>query len=144
MLLVGQLLDDLLRQLPALRAESHDAVVGDAAVDGVERGGDYVDAQDHAGTAAVRLVVDLAGAERRRIAVVEKPQVELGTQHRRERTLLGHPREGVRDEREDVDPHSANPCATTTRPASRSTSRTQSATIGRARPSSSSSTSLAG
>ena len=76
---------------------------GASAVGGVERCCDDVDAQHHAGTAAVRLVVDLAGAERRRVAIVEEAQLELGAEHRGERALLGHPRERVRNLGEDVE-----------------------------------------
>ena len=80
-------------------------MVGGAAVDRVERRGDRVDAEHHPGSAAVGLVVHLAGPQRRPVAVVEQPEVELGPEHRRERALLGHPPERVRDEREDVDLH---------------------------------------
>ena len=50
------------------------------------------------GAAAVRLVVDLAGGERRVVAVVEEPQVELVAEHGRNRTLLGEPGERVGNE----------------------------------------------
>ena len=66
-----------------------------SAVDGVERGRDDVDAQHHPRPAAVRVVVDLAGRERGRVAVVEDPEVELRSEYRRHRTALAHPREGV-------------------------------------------------
>ena len=68
-------------QRPPLRRQRDDPVVGHAAVDGVERGRDDVDAQHHAGPAAVRLVVDLTGAQRRGVAVVEEPQIELVAEH---------------------------------------------------------------
>ena len=68
-----------------------------AAVGGLERGGDDVDAQDHPRAAAVRLVVDLAGAERRRVAVVEEAQLELAAEDVRDRPLLGQPGIGVRE-----------------------------------------------
>ena len=80
-----------------------DTLLGRVAVDGLERSRDDVDAQHHAGTAAVRLVVHLAGAQRRRVAIVEEAQVELGAEHRGERPLLGHPRERVRNLGEDVE-----------------------------------------
>ena len=104
-LLLRELLDDLLRQRPATRRERDHAVLGHAAVHRVERRRDDVDAQHHPGAAAVRLVVDLARAERRRVAVAEQPELELVAEHARERLLLREPREGVRDESEDVDAH---------------------------------------
>ena len=67
------------------------------AVGGLERGGDDVDAQDHARSAAVRLVVDLPRAQRRRVAVVEEPQLELPAEDGRDRPLLGQPGIGVRE-----------------------------------------------
>ena len=63
-----ELLDDGLGQRPALRRQRDHALLGRAAVDRVERGCDDVDPEHHAGAAAVRLVVDLAGAQRRRVA----------------------------------------------------------------------------
>ncbi len=96
-LLGGELLDDRLRQLPALRGQRDDPVAGLAAVGGVERSRDDVDAEHHAGAAPVRLVVDLAGAERRRVAVVEEAELELRPEHARKRLLLGEPGEGMRE-----------------------------------------------
>ena len=63
-----------------------------------------------------------------------------------ERPLLGQPRERMRYESEDVDSHSesAKPGATTIRPLSTSTFRTQDSTSGSDRPESSSRTSFAG
>ena len=55
----------------------------DASIDGVERGGNDVDAQNHPRAAAVGLVIDLSAPERREVAVVEEPQVELRTEHGR-------------------------------------------------------------
>ena len=141
-----ELFDDLLRQRASFRRERDHPLRPRIAVHGLERGRDDVDAQHHAGAAAVGLVVDLAGAERRRLAVVEEPQVELGPEHRADRPLLGEPGEGVRDECEDVDSHceSAKPGAITIRPPSTSTFRTQASTSGSDRPESSSRTSFAG
>ncbi len=82
---------------------------GRSAVHGVERGRDDVDAQHHPRPAAVRVVVDLARGERRRVAVVEDAQLELGAEHRRERPALADPVERVRNEREDVEAHDAEP-----------------------------------
>ena len=103
-----ELLHDGLRQRTALRREGDDALCGVAPVGGVERGGDDVDAQDHAGSAAVGVVVDLAGAERRRVAVVEESELELAAQHACNGLLLGHPREGMRNLGEDVEAHGTN------------------------------------
>ena len=76
-LLARELLDDVLGQLPPLRRERDHAVLRRAAVDGLQRGGDHVDAQHHSRAAAVGLVVHLAGVERRVVAVVEEAQLEL-------------------------------------------------------------------
>src|SRR5207248_7386555 len=139
-----ELLDNRLRELPALRGEGDDGVRRRGAVDGVERRRDDVDPQHHPGAATVGLVVDLPGAERRVVAVREEAEVELVPEDGRHRPLLGEPRERVRDEREDVELHqSTNPAATRIRRASRSISRTQSSTIGSRTPVSSSSTSFA-
>src|SRR5258708_4499365 len=102
------------------------------AVHRLERRRDDVDPENHARAAAVRLVVDLTRAERRRFAVVEEAQLERRAEHGRKRALLGEPGEGMRNESEDVDSHgeSAKPCATTIRPLSRSTFRTQASTSG--------------
>jgi hypothetical protein len=48
----------------------------------------------------------LAVPERRRVAVVEQPELELGAKDRGERPLLGEPGERMRDEREDIDSQS--------------------------------------
>jgi hypothetical protein len=80
-------------------------VLRHATVDRIQRGRDHVDAEHHAGAAAVGVVVDLTVAERRRVAVREQSQVELSAEDRRDRTLLRQPREGVRHEREDVELH---------------------------------------
>ena len=147
-LLGGELLDDAPASAAVPAASARRPGARGAAVRGVERRRDDVDAQHHPGAAAVRLVVDLAGAERRRVAVVEEAQLELAAEHARERLLLGEPGEGVGNEGEDVELQgitgSAKPGATTIRPPSRSTDRTQASTSGRDMPESSSSTSFAG
>ena len=104
-LLVGELLDDVLRQLAALRRERDDTLVRHAAVDRVERSRDDVDPQHHAGAAAVRLVVDLRGTQRRAVAVREQAQIELAPEHGCNRRLLRQPGESMRNEREDVELH---------------------------------------
>ena len=80
---------------------------GHAAVDRVECGRDDIHPQDHPRAAAVRFVVHLTGAERRRVAVREQPQVELGAEDRGDRALFGEPREGVGYECENVELHGA-------------------------------------
>ena len=77
----GELLDELLVELAALRREGDHAGGRHVAVGRLERSRDDVDAQHHPGTAAVGRVVDLAGAQRRRVAVVEEPELELGSEH---------------------------------------------------------------
>ena len=104
-LLLRELLHDLLRQLTALRRQCDDTPIGHAAVDGVERGCDDIDPQDHPCAAAVRLVVHLRGAKRRGVAVREEPQVELGAKDAGDRTLLRQPGEGMRNQSEDVELH---------------------------------------
>src|SRR4029079_551991 len=100
-----ELLDERLVEKPPLRRQRHDPCRAAAAVRGLERRVDDVDAQHHPGTAAVRVVVDLARAQRRRVAVVEEPELELRAENRREGPLLGEPAKGMRDLREDVDAH---------------------------------------
>src|SRR5205085_4804564 len=146
----GELLHERLRELPSFRRERDDRPGRLRLVDGVERCGDDVHAEDHSRPAAIRLVVDLARAERCRVAVVEEPQLELSTEDVRDRPLLGQPGIGVGNEGEDVDAHglgysgSVNPTATTIRPPARSTFRTHASTRGSDAPESSSSTSFAG
>ena len=89
-------------ELAALRRQRDDPVLGDAAVGGFQRRGDDIHTQHHSRAAAVGVVVDLPGAERRRVAVTEQTKVELTAEHGRDGALLGEPREGVRDQSEDV------------------------------------------
>ena len=103
MLFLGELLDDGLRELPPLRRQRDHAMLGDAAVHGLERSRDDVHAQHHPRAAAVGIVVDLAGAKRRRVAVAEEAQIELASEDGRDRPLLGQPAEGMRNQREDVE-----------------------------------------
>jgi hypothetical protein len=56
--------------------------------------------------AAVRVIVDLAVPERRRVTVIEQPELELRAEYRGERPLLGEPGERMRKEREDIDSQS--------------------------------------
>ena len=124
---------------------------GRPAVHRVESGGHHIHAEHHSGPSAVGLVVDLAGAERSRVAVVEDVQLELAPEHGRDGPAFLEPLEGTGDQREDVQSHqgcrgyprSEKPGATTTRRCTRSTSRTQSSTSGRRSPVSSSRASFA-
>ncbi len=84
-LLRGELLDDRLRERASLRRERDHRAGAARAVRAIERRRDDVDAQHHPRAAAVRLVVHLAGAERRRVAVVEEAQLELGAEDVRDR-----------------------------------------------------------
>ena len=80
-----------------------------AAIDRVQRGRDDVHAQNHSRPASVRVVVDLARSEWRRVAVVEDAELELAAEHGRERAALARPVEGSGHEREDVEAHDAKP-----------------------------------
>jgi len=105
----SELLDELLIELPPLRRQGDDPMLWDSTVERVERGRDDVDPKHHPGPASVRIVVDLAGAERCRVAVVEDPEIELGSEHRSDRAALLQPCEGSRDKGEDVEAHGAEP-----------------------------------
>ena len=59
----GELLDERLVELPALRRQRDHPRGPRVAVDRLERGRDDIDPQDHAGAAAVGRVVDLPGAQ---------------------------------------------------------------------------------
>ena len=61
-LLAGELLHELLVELPTLRRERDDPPAAGVAVDRLERGVHDVHAEHHARAAAVGLVVDLAAA----------------------------------------------------------------------------------
>jgi hypothetical protein len=106
LLLVRELFDQPLIQLASLGRQRDHPVLGEAAVSRVERCSGDVDAQDHARAAAVGVVVDLTGLERRRVAVVEQAELERRAEHGCERTLLGEPGKRVWDEREDIDAQS--------------------------------------
>ena len=101
----GELLHERLVERAAARRERDDPPLAPVAVDRVERGADDVHAKDHPGPAAVGLVVDLARAKRREVAVAPEAEVELLAEHARERPVLGEPGERRRDESEDVDLH---------------------------------------
>ena len=89
--LACELVDEPLVQLATLRGEGDHPPVALYAVHGLEGRVDDVDAQHHARTAAVGLVVDLPARERREVAVVEELELQLGAEHRGERPLLGEP-----------------------------------------------------
>ena len=89
----------------------------DPAVHGIERRRDDVHPEHHPRPTPVRLVVDLAGAERRRVAVVEDAQLELVPEHRRHGPALADPLERAGNQREDVDAHDSS--EVTRRPRSR-------------------------
>ena len=107
--LVRKLLDERLVELAAAGAERDDPVLERAAVRGVKRGRDDVDPQHHSRPAAVGLVVDLPCTERRRLAIVEHPQLELVAEDGGDRAPLPQPLKSVGYEREDVDSHPASP-----------------------------------
>jgi hypothetical protein len=107
-----ELVDQLLIELAALGRQRDHPMLGGVSVDRVESGRDDVHAQDHARAAAVGVVVDLPLLERRRVPVIEQPEVELGPEDGRKRPLLGEPGKRVRDEREDIDAQSRRRLAT--------------------------------
>ena len=149
LLLAGELLHEVLVELPTLRRKSDDPPAAGVAVHRPERSVHDIDAQHHARAAPVGLVVHLAAAERREVAIVPEAKIELVPEHGRDGPLLRHPGEGMRERCEDIDLHegklvgSAKPRATTMRRRSRSTSRTHCETSGSAWPVSSSRTSFA-
>ena len=69
----------------------------------LERGGHHVDAQDHAGAAAIRRVVDLQVLERRVVAVVPHRDVRAELSGASHVDLARVPREGGREQREDIE-----------------------------------------
>ena len=101
-LLACEPLDGGLVELPALRRQGDHPVLGDAAVDRIERGRNDVHAQHHPGAPSVGIVVHLACAQGGRVPVVEESQVEATAEDGGDRTLLGEPAEGVRQEGENV------------------------------------------
>ena len=112
MLFSGELLDQRLIELAALRRQSDHPVIGTLSVGRVERRRDDVDPQHHARAAPVRVVVHLTLVERCRVAVAEQAKVELGPEDGRKGPLLGEPGERVGDEREDIDAQSRRRLAT--------------------------------
>ena len=147
----GELLDERLVELAALRRQRDHARGPVVAVGRLERGRDDIDAQHHARAAAVGRVVDLAGAQRRRVPVVEEPKLELGAEDGGKRLLLGQPAEGMRNLGEDVETHPGQgigqlmkPGLRSTTPSAGSIERIASSIIGTSVPSSSSRLSLAG
>ena len=104
-LLVGELLHDVLCQLPALRRQRDHTLVGNAVVHRIQGSRDDVHAQHHACTTAVGLVVDLGSTKRRAVAVRKEPQIELGPEDGCDRTLLRQPGEGMRNQSEDIELH---------------------------------------
>ena len=130
-MLPGELFDDALVEL-APCGVSAITRCSDALVDRLQRRRDDVDPQHHPGAAAVGLVVHLSRrAERRPVAVVEQPQLELGPEHGRGSLLADHAEAcGSRVKTSICTSRVSaclNPTRNTMRPASRSTSRTQSA-----------------
>ena len=96
---------------PAGREREHAALVAQVdrvdAVEAAQRGVHDVDAQDHPGAAAERRVVDLAAAERRVLARVERAQLVAVRQRVGDVALAAEPLEPLREERDDVELHQA-------------------------------------
>ena len=146
-----ELLDERLVELPALRRQRDHPCGPRVAVGSLERGRDDIDPQDHARTAAVGRVVDLPGAQGRRIAVVEEAKLELRAENGGERLLLGQPAEGMWHLGEDVETHPGQGIGQLMKPGLRSTTpfavsiaRIASSIMGTRVPSSSSRLSFAG
>ena len=100
-LLARKLVDDPLVELPSLRRQGDHPVLGQAAVDALERRRDDIHPQDHSRATAVGLVVDLAA--RRPVPVVEEAQVELAAEDGGDGALFGDGSEDMGYEREDVE-----------------------------------------
>ncbi len=104
-----ELLHERLVELSSLWRERHDPVLRGPAVHGIEGGSHDIDTQDHSRPAPVRVVVDLARGQRRRVAVVEDSKLELGAEDGGQWTSLPYPGEGAGYQREDVQAHDAEP-----------------------------------
>ena len=76
------------------------------AVGGLERGVDDVDPEDHPGAAPVGSVVDLAGAQRSRVAVVVEAKLGAVLERVGDVALAAEPLEVLREQREEVDDQS--------------------------------------
>jgi len=100
-----QLVGDLVAQHRPGRREQHDPRPRPPAVGGPQGGVDHVDPQHHAGAAAVGRVVDLAGAQRGRLAVVDQPQLVALGERVGDGALRPQPLEGLGKEGEDVESH---------------------------------------
>src|SRR5258705_13494600 len=110
------------------------------AVDRFERGRDDVDAKHHPRAPSVGIVVHLTRGQWGRVAVVEDPELELVTEHGRDRTALLEPGECARDQGKDIEAHGGyrsrqfvNPGLRRTRRRAGAASRTQSPPNGRSK-----------
>ena len=103
--LAGQLADEHIVELPPEgRQESYPSWPSAIAVGGGKRRVHDIDSQDHSGPAAVRGVVDLAAAQRRRVPVVEEPDLGPTVDRVPDVALAEEPIEPLGEQREDVNP----------------------------------------
>src|SRR4051794_24655747 len=108
--LLGQLVDERVVEHPPARREREDAPLRAQrhrvlAVDAPQRVVHDVHAQDHPGAAAERRVVDLATAERRELARVERAQLVALLLGVADMALGAEPVEPLGEERDDVELH---------------------------------------
>ncbi len=91
----------------AARGREHDRPRPDPGlpVGRLERRIDDVDPHHHPGAAAVGRVIDLPGAERRRLPVVEAAQLRAAADGVGDVALLAEPAEPLGEQGEDIDPH---------------------------------------
>ena len=104
-----ELLDELLVELSALGREGNHALSGAPPYTASSAAATTSTRSTIPSTPGVGVVVDLAGAQRRRFAVVEDAEVELGSEYRCEGSALPNPVERSRNEREDVEAHDGEP-----------------------------------
>ena len=108
--LARELVDErVVEQPPGWSQRDHPPLLAEldrvTAVARAQRRLDHVDPQHHPGAAAERSVVDLAGAERRVVAVVDVSQPVAVRERVGDVTLALEPLERIREQREDVDLH---------------------------------------
>ena len=99
----GQLVGERVVEQPPGRREQHDPRHLAVRIGRLQGRVDDVDPQHHAGAAAIGRVVDLAGAERGRLAVVEEAQLVALVERVADRALRPEPVERLGEQREDVE-----------------------------------------
>src|SRR4051794_11901691 len=112
----GQLVDEAVVEDPPARGQrEHAPLVAQVdrvdAVEAAQRLIHDVHAEDHAGSAAERRVVDLTAAERRVLPGIERAQVVAGGHRVRDVTLCAEPFEPLREQGDHVELHAQPPAA---------------------------------